>query len=171
MEEWNRLHQLGLVDYSVSSMGRVRNDRFDRIMRLSINQQGIVKIGLIPEGSHTPKTYSVARLVAHYFLDPPRSEAFDTPIHLNGNRTDCRADNLMWRPRWFAVVFHRQFQDPIKEFAQPIICLDTDEIFDNCREPAMRYGVLESEVFSDVTNQGGVWPDHIDFRLLDDYEE
>ena len=55
---------------------------------------------------------SVALLVAKAFLKQP-SEFFDTPINLNGDRLDNQVINLMWRPRWFAIKYNRQFREPI----------------------------------------------------------
>jgi hypothetical protein len=107
MEVWRTIYEF--PRYSISNEGRVRNDDTGRLMRLSHNQYNILYVGLV-SGRRQYKR-SVAVLVAEAFLpDYERTEPFDTPIHLNGDKADCRAHNLMWRPFWFAVKYHRQFQ-------------------------------------------------------------
>lgn len=166
--EWRSLAHLGYPNYEVSSDGGVRNTETGREVRRSYNGRGIAKVGLIKKHAEPQHTASIARLVAELYLPLPPNESFDTPIHLNGDRSDCRADNLMWRPRWFAVRYHRQFKRPLHAFSQPIVCVDTDDVFDDCRQAAMAFGMLEREIFLDVTNQVGVWPHHFTFQLLDD---
>jgi hypothetical protein len=106
MEVWRQIYEF--PGYSVSNMGRVRNDETGRIMALSRNQYGIVNVGLVLGRKQYKR--SVALLVADAFLPTWESEVFTSPIHLNGDRSDCRAENLMWRPRWFAAKYHRQFK-------------------------------------------------------------
>lgn len=72
-----------------------------------MTQQGHAKITLSRDGRLS--TRAVALLVAEAFLPKHELEHFDTPIHLNGDLMDCRAANLMWRPRWFAIRYHKQF--------------------------------------------------------------
>jgi hypothetical protein len=108
---------------------------------------------------------SLPRLVATAFLPPP-SEVFDTPINLDGDRTNCSVDNLMWRPRWYAIYYVSQFKDrydnPIEA---PVRALDTDEVFDNSLDAACRYGLLEREVVLSVLNKTPTWPTYQMFEL------
>src|SRR5262245_2607454 len=87
-------------DYSVSNQGRIRSDRFDRVLAVSLTQYGLVQVGL--RRGHTQHNRSVPLLVAKAFV-PEVPGPFDTPINLNGDREDNRAANLKWRPRWFAI--------------------------------------------------------------------
>src|SRR3954463_11128186 len=108
----------GFPGYSISSYGRVRNDETDRILALTRNQHGVVQVGLMRDGLQYKR--GVALLVARAFLDPPAIETFDTPINLDGDRCNNHIDNLMWRPRWFAVKFHQQFDGHIPKINEPI---------------------------------------------------
>ena len=167
-EHWRPTEELGYPGYSVSDLGNIRNDKSERILRTSTNQRGIVKVNLVEMPGWPPKTVSVARLVATLFLPPPPEPAYDTPVHLDGNLGNVNAENLMWRPRWFAVRYHSQINGALRRFKRPIVCIDTDEVFEDCREAAMTYGMLEWDIFADVTNQEGVWPHHYYFTLLDE---
>lgn len=105
--DWETLEEF--PNYAVSNFGEFVNMRTDRDVRPSMNQMGHSKITLVRDRQQY--TRSVAQLVAQAFV--PRDENddhFDTPIHLDGDLMNCTAENLMWRPRWFAIRYQRQFQ-------------------------------------------------------------
>lgn len=149
--------------YSVSNMGRIRNDRTDRIMALQINQHGIVHVGLFRDGKQHKR--GVALLVCEAFLPPPSPPTFDTPIHLDGDLTNNHIDNLMWRPRWFAVKYHKQFdsREPMG-FSGPIQDKRTGQVFRNSWEAATTFGLLDREIFLATLNRTYVWPTYQEFR-------
>lgn len=147
--------------YSVSSDGRVRNDSRDREMRLSVNQYGTVKVGLIQDGVRV--TVQVADLVAQAFLpDPPPN--FDTVVHLNGNKTDCRAENLIWRPRWFAMKYHRQLRNEEDRICALFEEMETGEMFESVEEASRRYGLLSADIRQDLRDQHAFLPEGQKFR-------
>lgn len=149
--------------YSVSSDGRVRNDVRGREMRLSINQYGTVKVGLTQDGARV--TVQVADLVAETFLpDPPPN--FDTVVHLNGDKSDCRADNLVWRPRWFAMKYHRAVRSEEDRVCALFEELGTGEMFESVEEAGRRYGLLPSDIRQDLRDQHAFLPEGQKFRYL-----
>lgn len=103
--QWETLEEF--PSYEVSNMGEFVNARTDREIHTSMTQQGHAKISLYKDGRLS--TRSAALLVAQAFIDQ-EEDHFDTPIHLDGDLMNCMADNLMWRPRWFAIRYHKQFQ-------------------------------------------------------------
>jgi hypothetical protein len=108
---------------------------------------------------------SLPRLVASTFLSPP-SEIFDTPINLDGDRSNCSAANLMWRPRWYAVRYNNQFKEPYeKPIEAPIKAVNETEVFPNSLTAACRYGLLEQEVVWSVLNKTPTWPTYQLFEL------
>lgn len=106
----------------------------------------------------------VPRLVASIFLEEAPHN-FDTPINLNGDRSDNRAENLAWRPRWFAIRYNQQFKRPAYTFNYPIVLIDHFEIFERPRDAAIKYGLLEADIVADIQNQRGVWPFGFEFRI------
>lgn len=150
--------------YSVNEEGLVRNDDTGRIMMLSQNQHGVVQVGLMRDRVQYKR--GVALLVANAFLDRPRTPAFDTPINLNGDRTDNHVDNLTWRPRWFAITYHRQFFDEPCGFREPIIDIKTKEVFPTSWEAAIKYGLLDKEILIATLNRTYVWPTYQEFRVI-----
>lgn len=153
--------------YSISNYGEVRNDKTGRILSQSTNQYSKPKVGLTIPGNPRPVTVGVVRLVAEHFLDPPEHEHFDTPIHLDGNPKNCRADNLMWRPRWYAIKYHQQFTSP-NWFSHDVPCrnVDTGETFNHPSTAAQHYGVLSKDIFLSMFNGDPVPMLHQNFERL-----
>lgn len=153
-------------NYSVSNCGRVRSEKTGRIMALSNNQFGVVSVGMMRDGEQYHR--SVPLLVAKAFIKQP-SEAFDTPINLDGDRYNNHVDNLAWRPRWFAVKYNRQFREP---YAWPLFSeleeIKTGEVCDNSIECSRRYGLLEEDLVLSILNHTYVWPTFQEFRILED---
>lgn len=164
MEEWREVHEF--PDYSVSDRGRVRNDRADRLMALTVNQGGIVQAGFSSNGKYFKR--SVALLVATTFLPRPMGP-FDTPINVDGDRLNNEVENLMWRPRWFAIRYHQQFY---RRYHTPIyhkiIDLRTKEISEGSWEACVRYGLIEKELVYAIHNRTYVWPTYQEFRICSD---
>src|SRR3954471_5642740 len=100
--------------YSINPLGQVVRDATGRLLVPRYNQYGVPYVGLMREWEQCIR--SLPRLVANAFVPRP-SEFFDTPIQLNGDPTNCQVDNLMWRPRQYAVLYKRQFEE---RYHQPI---------------------------------------------------
>lgn len=169
-EEWVTIIEFPL--YEINTTGEVVNRRNGRRMSTSFNQHGVMKTHLFRDGKQY--TRSVAILVATIFVDG-RNDIFDTVIHLDGDLSNCHCDNLMWRPKWFTYVYHRQFSDP----AQRRVCVDElgliGPIYDtqdgtyyqNILEAAVTNGLLIRDIFArtmDRNNDNHVWPTQQSFN-------
>lgn len=164
-EEWAIIDEF--PDYAVSSLGQVMSRMTDLIKTQSLNQQGIPSVLLMRDRQQNRR--AVAPLVANAFLDPPESDAFDTPINLNGNRLDNRATNLMWRPRWFAIAYHKDMLKPQirRNNAYGYINTRDGRRFEEERDAAQFYGVRELEVYLSACNNEPVFPTWDIFRFDD----
>lgn len=156
----------GFPGYSVNPLGQVRRDSSGRIFLPRFNQYGVPYVGLMRGWEQCSR--SLPRLVAHAFLDRP-NEIFDTPVQIDGDRSNCRVDNLMWRPRWYAVLYNRQFEK--QRYDHPIDAavraINDDEIFPNSLAAACRFGLLEREVVLSVLNHIPAWPTYQYFELVE----
>lgn len=154
--EWEKIE--GFEDYEINNMGIVMNSGRGNFLMHTENQQGIACVHLYKGRSQYLR--SVAVIVAKTFLDPPPSEIFDTPIHLDGDRMNCRALNLAWRPRWFAVMYHRQFRNFTPIVQDPFMLMDkeSEETYANEFEAAMKHGLLASRVYMSACNGDPVFP-------------
>lgn len=164
MEIWETIDEF--PDYSISNWGRVSNDRTGRILVLTQNDHETVMVGLTHKGRQHKR--SVAVLVANAFLAYPYHELFRTPIHLDGDRTNNHADNLAWRPLWFAQMYHQQFKrDYPNRIHVPIEVINTGEVYNNSLECAQALGVLERDLVLAVLNEDiKVFPTDYEFKLF-----
>lgn len=172
MTKWEEIPDF--PGYSVSSEGEVRNDSTDRLLAKRVNDRGVY-VGM--SRGRVQQNRMVSRLVADAFLEHPalpyHRETFDTPINLDGDRSNNNVSNLMWRPRWFAVKYHSQFRTDWSEGPR-VQDLQTGDKFDNVLEAAKVYGFLAFEVFVEAMNHGvygwtdiGVWPLGYHFAKID----
>lgn len=159
MERWKPIE--GFEDYYVSSNGLITVARSsNRTLAYHRNQRGILSVTLRKDGVQYRR--SVAGIVARAFVPPSEyGELFDTPIHLDGDRANCVALNLMWRPRWFAIRYHQQFKihHPPAWF-NPVVDLRTGYTYDSLYTAATTHGFLMKGL---IPNAEGViervpWP-------------
>ena len=152
-------------DYSVSSHGEVRNDEMLHLLKPSTNQYGVAFVGLVRDRIQYKR--GLARLVANAFL-PQGPVAFDTPINLDGDRLNCDVENLMWRPRWFAIQYHQQFRAPYRNHVNvPLRDIESGEVHPTSYDAAIRYGLLERDLVLSMLNSTWVWPTYQRFEIVE----
>lgn len=162
MEEWSLIREF--PGYSVSDCGRVRNDEQNRMMAICFNLGGTAHVGLTKNKKQHKR--SVALLVARAFLRPAEDPRFDTPIHLDGDSRNNHAENLMWRPRWYAIRYQHQFTMAPQGFSVPIFETHTGEKFENSWEAATKYGLIDRDIMLAVINKTFVWPTYQFFKTV-----
>jgi len=155
----------GAKGYSVSNLGDVRNKSTDHIIKPQITKNGILYVPLYVNGEKV--TRSVKVLVAKAFV-PGRTKVFDTAINMDGDKRNNRADNLVWRPRWHAVKYSRQFlveyphgkKGPVQELLEGVI-------FETVVEAGVGNGVLFRDVFASCRTGAPVFPTRQVFGFTD----
>ena len=166
-EEWRQLFEFPL--YEVSNLGRFVNRDSDMIVQTSLTLQGDQKIGLyIGDVQHTRM---VKRLVAETFVQG-RTHIFDTPLLRDGNRMNCSAANLLWRPRWFTVQYSRQFREKKPFYDQgPLVELDDEGIvlgaYSNTIDAGIINGLLWKDVWKSLHTREPVFPTGQRFAFAD----
>lgn len=144
-------------DYSVSSYGRVMKNTSSRLVSQTLNQQGILSVALFRDSECYRR--SVATLVANGFIRDLKKEPFDTPVHQDGDKTNVHLSNLVWRPRWFAVKYHRQFNDPCPfRIYNKVKHVQSGKVFSNSLEAARHFCALERDVFFGILNETPIFP-------------
>jgi hypothetical protein len=138
-------------DYEVSSTGLVMNSDTNRIMRISRTAQGALKVGLMGDDGRQ-HTRSLKVLVADAFVGG-RDEIYNTPIHLDGDSENCNADNLIWRPRWFAHRYTYQFNHIYAySTTNQVRDVSTGVVYDNIYTAARRHGLLMNDILMSCSN-------------------
>lgn len=135
--------------YVVSPEGHIKNREKNRVMHVRQNGQGFAMTNLMGD-DNVRRTKSVALLVAQAYLGKPKNEHYNTVIHLDGDKSNCEASNLMWRPRWYAILYHRMFQAQPKDSS--VYVEETGEEFGTLRELCVKYGLYEQHTFTDILN-------------------
>lgn len=157
-----RIHDF--PNYSISSYGRIINDVKEWPVRQSRTVRGSVKVGLYRDDKQ--HTRLVSKLVAETFVDG-RTEIFDTPIHLDGDRTNNRADNLLWRPRNFAWKYSQQFEKSMTGHrVGPIREIGTSHIYENIIEVATTHGLLFKDVWRSIQMKEPTFPYKQQFEII-----
>jgi hypothetical protein len=87
------------TDYEISNLGRVRNIRTGRMLKLVRNESGFLKVNAMYLGrnkQHIRAQLYIHRLVAEYFIpnNAPASKKY--VLHKNHNYDDNRVENLYW---------------------------------------------------------------------------
>ena len=160
-EEWVPLEEF--PEYAITNFGTVTNIATRRDIQQSTTMQGGVKVGLMKEGKQY--TRSVKVLVAETFV-PGKTSIFDTAVHRDGNQFNNSADNLIWRPRWFAIQYSRQFTEITKlDLRGPIIETNTRKEYRDIADAAMDNGVLFKAVFKAVYYDIPTFPTNQMFEL------
>lgn len=82
-------------NYEVSNLGNVRSLKSNKVLKPLTRSHGYLAVFLYKKGcGEHGKQYSVHRLVAEAFCEKP--EGKNEVNHLNENKQDNRAENLMW---------------------------------------------------------------------------
>lgn len=153
METWVPL--LGYPGYSVSNLGQVRNDRRDYLLTPLIPPNRRPFVRLTYNGTQISR--SLSKLVCESFIPEARPN-FDTPIHYDGDLLNCHVENLAWRPRWFANQHTEQFRKRLYEYPDPILEIQTKEMFENCWMAVMTYGLLYLDLARSIREKTYVFP-------------
>lgn len=155
-EQWEILPDFPI--YAISSYGRIRNERRNRLVKITYTRDGEAKVGLV-DTSGIQRTRSVRLLVAKTFV-PGMTDVFNTPINLDGDRANNNADNLLWRPRWFAQKYVLQLTtlEHYTKNSVPIVDRTTGVIYSNIAEASMINGLLFTEVAMSLVNKIPVFP-------------
>lgn len=159
---WRQVREF--PSYSVSDHGHVRNDETGRDMTMLVNQSGLVHVGLTKDKKLFKR--SVPLLVAEAFLVPPRHITFDTPINLNGDRFNNTVENLLWRPRWFAAKYHRQFKTDTPASVIAVEEINTHTEFESTWEAAIAYGLIDHDIRIAAIENTEIWPTYQRFRVI-----
>lgn len=159
MENWGTIE--GFSGYVVSDLGRVRNEETGRVLTVLKNQTGNHYVGLNKEGIQYRR--SVPLLVARTFV-PVKQSNFHAIIHRDLHKDNNRADNLLWRPQWFAVKYWQQAHKGPIGSDKPVLEIKHTELYPNTWEASLAFGLLESDLIMSIINRTFTWPTFQEFR-------
>ncbi len=92
-EEWRSVS--GFANYQVSNIGRIRNVKTERILKITVNSNGYWRVSLYKGGETAD--FLVHRLVALEFIENPEGKSYID--HIDRNRLNSCINNLRWVTR------------------------------------------------------------------------
>src|SRR5512136_2589031 len=144
IELWKVVNEF--PNYEVSNLGGVRNIKFHRPNKTSLNNRGSLITAFYKGGKLYRRALST--IVAKSFLPPPERDDFDCVINLDGDKLNCVWTNLAWRPYHFAVKYNRErIYDPFPDWNTTFYDQSTGESYQTLQECAIRYGLLEGAIY------------------------
>lgn len=159
MESWKTLKEFPM--YVINPEGIIKNRNNDREVKRRQNNENFVMVNLTDEYRRR-KTRSVALLVAETYLPKPKYDSYNSIIHLDNDRTNCSANNLMWRPRWYAMLYRRMFTE--HPSLTSVIIEETGEVFGTLREACVKYGLYDKHTYNDMYNGDPCFHYHYRFK-------
>lgn len=164
-ERWRTIADF--PDYEISTHGHIYNMRRRQEMQTSTTTFGHRKITL-RDYKGNRHTRSVAMLVAKAFIEPPNLLC-DNVLLLDGNPENVRADNLVWRPRWFVWKYSNQFKGmiPTHYLNLSVRNIITDQEYKNTYEAAMAEGLLFIDIWKSTYLGSKVFPTMSVFEVIE----
>lgn len=156
-ERWKTIPDF--PNYSVSDLGNIWNNKFEHPMQVSKNNYGHLKITLTNPFTGERKDRSVAKLVAEAFVSPP-NRLCDRVVVLDGRLDNVAAENLMWRPRYFAWKYIHQLKQkqPLHYNNLPVKNLDTKAVYPTIVVCGMTEGLLFDDIWRSTYTQARIFP-------------
>ena len=138
-EVWKKVE--GFPNYSVSSFGRVRNDKTDTFKTVQIDKDGYFLVELYHKKRR--RHVGIHRLVAETFIE--NADKKPCVNHIDGNKQNNYVSNLEWvtvkENNWHC---RKTLKKGIK--SKSVICVETQMFFPSCKEAAQYYGVCPATV-------------------------
>lgn len=166
MEEfWRPIPEF--TNYDISNLGRIYNNKTRSIMSSSVNNHGHVKITLTDHQGRR-HTRSVGLLVAEAFVEPPNLLC-NQIIVLDGDLTNLRADNLAWRPTWFAWRYTRQLKErqPLHFRNLTVENIETGDVYENIVEAGITEGLLFTHIWESTYKAKPCFPNGSVFEIIE----
>ena len=142
VEEWKKIE--GYSNYSVSSLGRVRNDKTGKMLKPGMcgGFRSYLQVGLY-RGSHASrKCAPIHRLVAEAFIPNPENKP--EVNHLNGDGFNNCVNNLEWIDHKDNLIHaYKVLNKKVaigEPFAKQIIRIEDGRVFNSITEAAQTCG-------------------------------
>ncbi len=159
----------GFPDYQISNLGRIVHvDRPNLTRKTAINHKGFPSLVLFTK-EHPGSRYlrQVNQLVAEAFLGPPTVK-LNSVWHIDGDFTNCAADNLKWDMRARVMEWNEMHRDGIPKYRTGRVRNNrTGQVFENAFEAALDAGEIETAVVSHIEKYPAQYADRARFQYVE----
>ena len=131
-------------DYEANDLAEIRNIKSGRIIKQQIIENGKCVVTLRKDGRS--QTVLVSRIMAETFVECDEDIRRLDALHLDGDKSNNRPDNLKWATRKESVkhAFDIGLRRPPK--VTPIRIVETGEEFESIKECAKALGVSPNTI-------------------------
>lgn len=145
MEVWKDIEGYKGI-YQVSTYGRVKNYRTNKVLKLTQTAYGYLQVTLCKDGKQ--KVYKVHRLVAQAFIPNPQNKP--QVNHIDEDKENNYVENLEWctskENNNHGTRNLRAGKTISKVTSTPIICIETGVEFYGINECARKMGLHQSHI-------------------------
>lgn len=135
----------GYPNYAINNRGEVLSLNNDRILKVRPNTEGYLRVALSHEG--VVKDFYVHQLVGQAFMS--EFKLGDQLLHVNGDNTDNRPENLYPRKRVQSDSLLRRSLIPPERFrGKRVRIIETGQVFRTARDCADYIGGDYSSIYS-----------------------
>lgn len=133
--------------YQISDMAEIRRVGTNRLLKLHKSKVGYLSIALCKDGK---KHYLwVHRLLAQAFIPNPENKP--QVNHINGNKSDCRIENLEWVSisENHIHAYKTGLQDGVKcskHLRKAIRCVESGVVYESIADAARKIGAFMQNV-------------------------
>lgn len=128
--------------YAITEDGRVWSYKRQKFLRPRAQNNGYLTVALCKEGK--PKNYLLHRLVCEAFNDNPNN--YLEVNHLSEDKTDNRAENLVWTTRRDNINYGTRNERISKALCKPVLCVELNEIFKSTLDAAKNFNLSHSNI-------------------------
>lgn len=165
IEEWRPIE--GFLRYEISTLGSIRNADTGRHRSLQINHQGFPTLVLYDAPDPTRYMRQVNKLVAETFLPTPEHRTLTAVWHIDGDFTNCRADNLRWDRRDRVLEWNDMHRTGEPKYrTRQVMYNKTGQVFANAYEAGIVTGELETAVIGNIEKYPEQYADRARYRYV-----
>jgi hypothetical protein len=164
-EVWRRIP--GFSRYEISCFGQVYRRDKDIMMSISYTMTGHAKISLLSDYDGLRYTKGVAQMVAEAFVEPPTGFCTHV-VMLDGNLENIVADNLIWRPAWFAWRYTHQLKVLQPNHFKNLMVreVDSGKVYNSIIEAGMTEGLLFDDIWRSTYSGARIYPHGVKFEVV-----
>lgn len=168
IEAWYPLDFMGYDNYDVSNTGKVRKhtQKRTRLMKPRRTASGHTFIGLTANG--VQKAHTIAKLVLEATGTPKKGYKANYILHLDGDRTNNRLDNLRWANKKTSTRYRRSYirESQLKDCTtRPVIEMNDKRLYKSIMDAARAYGIPPIDIYNQCLGVYSPESDFIDYNF------
>lgn len=141
MEQWKQIViNDETYDYEVSTEGRVRNMKTDKILKPRLRKDGYTTVVL------KGKTFYTHRIVAIAFIPNDNPTEKTQVNHINEIKNDNRVENLEWTTPKKNVGHGTRIERVAKKHRKRVRCIETGQEFESITQASIILGITKSNI-------------------------